>query len=212
MYRAPEESAVDSAADGEDGANKDGSNEEQVQSMKCDRAVFLMNVIALMTEPLLKADFANERVKLYLSLIDEQKAILTDIEGQRLLTRFSVADKLTEVRSLKSSTDPAVSQAIQGAGMGSRGRIPASLLNSSKELHPVSLSTSLKSFYQALFQGGFEMPHADRLQSRELKAEVRAEVSAAVADSYEELYEAIDPQIAQEVFSHAPSEVRTLLS
>ena len=32
-----------------------------------------MNVLALMTEPLLKADFANERVKLYLALIPIKK-------------------------------------------------------------------------------------------------------------------------------------------
>ena len=76
----------------------------------------------------------------------------------------------------------------------------------------MSLSTSLKSFYQTLFQGGFEMPHADRLHSRELKAEVRAEVGNSIAAAYEELYEAIEPQIAREVFSHAPAEVRTLLS
>jgi len=88
--------------------------------------------------------------------------------------------------------------------------VPGTQLSAVPGLHPASLSTTLRSFYNSLFTfgGALALPLLERITSRTLRSEARANVSRLIALAYEELYEGIKEL---GVATHTPEQVRTLL-
>lgn len=163
---------------------------QQVAAMMdpAEAQVFLANCVAAMQEPLRKHDFTAERVAMYAALLDDQVQLLVDGQAAAVLAKLGLAERLKALRE----------------------KAPETPLSAVPELHPVSLSATLRSFYNSLFTlgGALALPLLDRIVSRSLRSEARSGVTRLIAQAYEELYLGI-----QElgVATHTPEQVRTLL-
>jgi hypothetical protein len=82
------------------------------------------------------------------------------------------------------------------------------ILDSGGEFHPMSLSTSFKSFYATLFTATVGSGHVDSLVTSDLRERTRTSVAENIANLYERIYIATkDLGIA----THTPDQVRALL-
>jgi hypothetical protein len=77
------------------------------------------------------------------------------------------------------------------------------------DLHPIAISSAIKSFYSLLFtQGIGVLSHVDSLIAKELRAEARRDIGERLASTYEEIYRSINHL---GVATHTPEQIRTLL-
>jgi len=153
-----------------------------------DGQVFLVNCVSAMQEPLRKHDFTAQRVAMYASVLDEQIELLVEGQAAGVLTKMGLAERLQALRS----KDPGVP------------------LTSMAEFHSVSLSATLRSFYNALFTlgGALALPLLERITNRSLRSEARSGVNRQIASAYDELYDGIKEL---GIATHTPEQVRTLL-
>jgi hypothetical protein len=153
-----------------------------------DGQVFLVNCVSAMEEPLRKHDFTAQRVAMYASVLDEQIELLVEGQAAGVLAKMGLAERLEALRS----KDPGVP------------------LASVAEFHTVSLSATLRSFYNALFTlgGALALPLLERITNRSRRSEARSGVNRQIASAYEELYEGIKEL---GIATHTPEQVRTLL-
>lgn len=163
---------------------------QQVAAMMdiMDGQVFLINCVAAMQTPLRQRDFTAQRVAMYAVLLDEQVAKVVDGQAAAVLGKLGLAERL---KALKEKS-------------------PETPLSAVPELHPVSLSSTLKSFYNSLFTlgGALALPLLERISNRNLRSEARSSVARLIASAYEELYDGIKEL---GVATHTPEQVRTLL-
>jgi hypothetical protein len=163
---------------------------QQVAAMMdvMDGQVFLINCVAAMQTPLRQRDFTAQRVAMYAVLLDEQVAKVVDGQANAVLGKLGLAERLKALRD----------------------KSPETPLTSVPELHPVSLSSTLRSFYNSLFTlgGALALPLLERISNRNLRSEARSGVAKLICSAYEELYEGIKEL---GVATHTPEQVRTLL-
>merc|ERR1719517_304956 len=134
-----------------------------------------------MQEPLRRHDFTAQRVAMYASLLDEQISLVVEGQAATVLAKLGIAERLKALRE----------------------KPPGTPLSAVPELHPVSLESTLRAFYNALFTlgGALALPLLDRIANRALWAEVRSGVVKLIAAAYEELYTGIEEL---GVASHTP--------
>lgn len=150
--------------------------------------IFVTNCVSAMQAPLRGHPFTKLRVDMYDALLEEYIKILIEGQAQTALSKIGLAECLRGLR-LRAEEAP---------------------LNSVPELHPVSLSNTLRTFYNSLFvRGGvLALPLFDRITDVALRAKARSGVSKVIGDAYEELYTGIKEL---DVATHTPEQVRTLL-
>merc|ERR1719507_150503 len=127
---------------------------QQVAAMMdiADGQVFLLNCVAAMRLPLSKHKFTAQRSSMYAALLEDQVRLLAEGQAASMLAKQGVAERLQALRE----------------------KPPDVPLSAVPQLHPVSLATTLRSFYNSLFTGSaLALPVPERIASRELKAEVR---------------------------------------
>eukprot|EP00747_Dinoflagellata_sp_TGD_P207353 gnl/TRDRNA2_/TRDRNA2_80927_c0_seq1.p1 gnl/TRDRNA2_/TRDRNA2_80927_c0~~gnl/TRDRNA2_/TRDRNA2_80927_c0_seq1.p1 ORF type:complete len:705 (+),score=150.49 gnl/TRDRNA2_/TRDRNA2_80927_c0_seq1:69-2117(+) len=163
---------------------------QQVAAMMdhADGQVFLINCVASMQAPLRKHDFTAQRVAMYAAILDEYVQLLVDGQASAVLQKLGLAERLKALRE----------------------KAPDAPLSAVPELHPVSLSATLRSFYNSLFTlgGVLALPLLERISSRSLRSEARTGVARLIGSAYEELYEGVKEL---GVATHTPDQVRTLL-
>ncbi|CAE7447968.1 COG6 [Symbiodinium natans] len=163
---------------------------QQVASMMdtADGHVFLINCVCAMQMPLRKHDFTNQRQEMYTLFLDDQLNRLVEGQTKAVLSKVGLAERLKALRE----------------------KLPETPLNSVPELHPVSLATTLRSFYNSLFTlgGALSLRLLERIDDATLREKARKGVSALIAAEYEELYTGIE---ALGIATHTPNQVRTLL-
>jgi hypothetical protein len=153
-----------------------------------DGQVFLINCVSTMQTPLMQRDFTAQRVAMYAALLDEQVSRLVDNQAAAVLSKLGLAERLKALRE----------------------KAPGTPLSAVPELHEVSLSATLRSFYNSLFTlgGALALPLLERIANRSLRSEARSGVSRLIASAYDELYQGIKEL---GVATHTPDQVRTLL-
>ncbi|CEM35876.1 unnamed protein product [Vitrella brassicaformis CCMP3155] len=150
-------------------------------------AVFLINSYSYMQLPLTKHDFTVRWVELFATLIEEQMNVLIRVQTEEVLDKIGFAERLTDLRN----------------------KAPDAPLESVPSLHPISLSSCLRSFYTSLFtMGSFVLPLVEKISSRGLRSEARQGVSRRIADAYEELYRGVE---SLGICAHKPEEISLLL-
>lgn len=161
----------------------------QSTGTKTETAVFLINCLSVLQGPLQKhSRFTSTTLRNISALIEDQMKVLVDETKQTVLTTTGLGPKLVAIRHAAAD---------------------GKAIESNPELHPIALSSCIKSFYSLLFtQGISAISHVDSLMSRELRAEARLGIGSAIADTYKELYEAVS---YLGVSSHTPDQVRALL-
>lgn len=163
---------------------------QQVAAMMdpADGQVFLINCVAAMQAPLRRHDFTAQRVAMYAALLDEQVQRLVDGQAAAVLSKLGLAERLKALRE----------------------KPPDVPLSAVPELHLVSLSATLRSFYNSLFTlgGALALPLLERIANRNLRSEARSGVARFIAAAYEELYNGV---AELGVATHTPEQVRTLL-
>lgn len=163
---------------------------QQVAAMmdQADGQVFLINCVAAMQAPLRKHEFTAARVAMYTALLDDQIKLLVAGQAGAVLAKLGLAERLKALREKPPETP--------------LGAVP--------ELHPVSLASTLQSFYNALFTlgGALALPLLERITNRALRAEARKGVTGLIAGAYGELYAGVEEL---GVATHTPDQVRTLL-
>jgi hypothetical protein len=163
---------------------------QQVASMMDagDGQVFLVNCVSAMQAPLKKHAFTAQRVEMYTAILEDQAKLLVNGQAAAALSKLGLSERLKALRE----------------------KPPGTPLSAVPELHPVSLESTLRAFYNALFTlgGALALPLLDRIASRALRAEVRSGIVKLIAAAYEELYAGIEEL---GVASHTPDQVRTLL-
>merc|ERR1711865_957076 len=104
-----------------------------------------MNCVDAMKSPLEKYDFTSQRVRMYASLMEDQTRSLVTSQANALLTKLGLADALKALRD----------------------KPPETPLSAVTQLHHVSLSATLRSFYNYLFTlgGALALPVLDRISS-----------------------------------------------
>jgi hypothetical protein len=153
-----------------------------------ESAVFLINCLAVLQGPLKKYSFTAETVGNLEVLIAERMDSLIRETTAIVLVNTGLGTKLEALRSAIKDKKP---------------------VDTVSELHPITLSSSVKSFYSLLFtQGISAISHTDSLISKELRAKARHDIGVAIADVYEELYVAVHEL---GVTTHTPDQVRALL-
>ena len=159
---------------------------QQVASMMdtADGHVFLINCVCAMQMPLRKHDFTNQRQEMYTLFLDDQLNRLVEGQTKAVLSKVGLAERLKALRE----------------------KLPETPLNSVPELHPVSLATTLRSFYNSLFTlgGALSLRLLERIDDATLREKARKGVSALIAAEYEELYTGIE---ALGIATHTPNQV-----
>jgi len=162
---------------------------QQVATMmdNADGQVFLMNCVCAMLSPLQKHDFTRQRQEMYNSFLEDQLQRLVEGQTKAVLSKVGLAERLKALRE--------------------KGETP---LSSVPELHPVSLATTLRSFYNSLFTlgGALSLQLLERIENVALREKARKGVSRLIAAEYEELYAGVEEL---GVATHTPAQVRTLL-
>merc|ERR1712146_246248 len=112
--------------------------------------IFVTNCVSAMQAPLRAHPFTKLRVAMYDALLDEHIKTLIEGQAQTALSKIGLAECLRGLR-MKAEAAP---------------------LNSVPELHPVSLSNTLRTFYNSLFvRGGvLALPVFDRISDLTLRA------------------------------------------
>ena len=161
----------------------------QTTGTKTETAVFLINCLSVLQGPLKKhSSFTSMTLRNISALIEDQLKVLVDETKQTVLATTGLGPKLHAIRDATAHGEA---------------------IESNPDLHPIALSSCIKSFYSLLFtQGISAISHVDSLMSRELRAEARLTIGSAIADTYKELYEAVS---YLGVASHTPDQVRALL-
>ena len=156
-----------------------------------EASVFLLNCLSVLQAPLLKFSAlraTEETVRNINALIIDQVDSLVQGTLKIVLRTTGMGLKIDLIRESVSSKKP---------------------IETVPDLHPIALSSSIKSFYSILFtQGIAAISHVDALVSRELRAKARTEIGASLAVAYEELYNAIHHL---GVANHTPDQIRALL-
>lgn len=70
-----------------------------------ERAVFLVNCISLMVEPLATLKFAQDRVALYWELVGEQQQVLVEKQAAEVLDKLGLGEKLEALKKLERGPD-----------------------------------------------------------------------------------------------------------
>jgi hypothetical protein len=151
-----------------------------------ESAVFLINCLAVLLAPLKKHSFTGATLSNLEALTRDQMEVLVREAKTLVLKNTGLGAKLEAIRNTKNRD-----------------------LETHPELHPIALSSSVKSFYSLLFtQGIAALSHTDALIFKDLRADARRAVGSAIADVYEELFTAVNHM---GVTSHTPAQVRALL-
>ena len=162
---------------------------QQVATMMdmADGYVFLINCVCAMQAPLRKHDFTKQRQEMYCCFLEDQLNRLIDGQTKAVLSKVGLAERLKALRE----------------------KSPGTPLSSLPELHPVSLATTLRSFYNSLFTlgGALSLQLLERIDDASLRERARKGVSQLIAAEYEELYTGIE---ALGVATHTPAQVLCL--
>ncbi|CAD7951911.1 unnamed protein product [Amoebophrya sp. A25] len=164
-----------------------------------DRAVFLINCISLMLEPLKTLPLAQDRAVLYSQLIQEQQMYLIEHQGQETLQKLGLLEKVTALRDVVGYPEK----------FPDGGFPTAAQLQQVPELHAVSLSSVLRSFYTSLFTlKALSVPHVEKISARELREETRKAVGRKILEAYIFLHDGLQ---ALQVTTHTKDQVAMLL-
>merc|ERR1712241_1454352 len=122
--------------------------------------------------PLSKHKFTAQRSLMYAALLEDQVGALVAGQTAAALAKLGLAERIEALRQ-KSPNVP---------------------LSAVPELHPVSLSATLRSFYNSLFTlgGALALPLLERITNRSLRTEARSGVTRLIASAYEELYKGVE--------------------
>jgi hypothetical protein len=151
---------------------------------RTESAVFLLNCLEALRSVVSRFDFVAAIAKNLKALMDDQMQQLVSQTQTAVLNKTGLGEKLNEIRKLKTE-------------------------NKLSDLHPIALSSVVKSFYSMLFtQGISSISHADCLIAKELRAQARLAIGTSIADAYAEFYDAVK---SLGVASHSPDQVRALL-
>ena len=151
---------------------------------RTESAVFLLNCLEALRSVVSRFDFVAAIAKNLKALMDDQMQQLVSQTQTAVLNKTGLGEKLNEIRKLKTE-------------------------NKLSDLHPIALSSVVKSFYSMLFtQGVSSISHADCLIAKELRAQARLAIGPSIADAYAEFYDAVK---SLGVASHSPDQVRALL-
>ncbi|CAD7967505.1 unnamed protein product [Amoebophrya sp. A120] len=193
----------------------------------CDRAVFLINCLSLMTEPLKRTRFATERVEMYNHLLLEQIEYLDNFQAEEVLQKLNLLEKVEALRKVwgaSTSTGPGTAAATttsssKDSSQTTGGSTPASSLTTPPptlqqlqaipELHPVGLSSVLRTFYTSLFTlKTLSLQHVEKISNRQIREQSRRNVCGKISDAYAFLYDGIQ---ALNITTHTKEQVAMLL-
>eukprot|EP00392_Amoebophrya_sp_AT5.2_P011130 g11205.t1 len=172
----------------------------------CDRAVFLMNCLSLMVQPLKRTAFAKERVVLYEHLMQEQQAFLVEHQTSEVLQKLGLLEKTQALEKLYAAKG-------WSKGSSTSAAPPPALtmaeLQAVPELHPVGLSSVLRTFYTSLFTlKTLSLPHVEKISHRVLREKTRRDVCEKIGGTYGFLYDGIEPL---GITTHTKDQVAMLL-
>jgi len=175
-------------------------------SMKSAEAVFILNCLHDISQPLTTRDFTAAWVQRIAGDIEACVEVVQAEEARRVLEKTGMWGKRD---ALVSAVDLHRQAAKQGSQMPAMQSMPG--------LSSAEIQQTLQSFYELLSQGGaLSLPIFDRIQNARLRSRARAAVAETLADVHKDVFETVmDPGNGyanpMSILLHTPATLRTIM-
>nr|ATB19474.1 putative COG7 [Calocedrus decurrens] len=177
-------------------------------SVESLRKIFLINCLSAIRQPLTGHEIAAKFVQGLGVAIEKHISILVDKEVVAILDRCSMTKKVSYIRDYSEKS-------LQSE-IVSKEEDMSKPLAEIEEMSLISISESLKIFFNFVAGSEGSLPEFEQLQVPQLRTEVGSRVARALAEAYELVYNAVlNPengyQDPKAILRHSPDQIRTIL-
>jgi len=175
-------------------------------SKKCAEAVFILNCLHDISQPLTTRDFTAAWVQRIAGDIEACVETVQAEEARGVLERTGMWGKR---EALLGAVDLHRQAASQGSQMPAMQSMPG--------LSGAEIQQTLDKFYELLSQGGaLSLPVFDRIQNARLRSRARAAVAESLAEAHKDLFETVmDPAHGytnpMSILRHTPATLRSIM-